>query len=151
MWVSEFVFWKWLHKMEEFSLRPWDRCPHKMEEQFQGLARFQTACCKIPVKKMNNSFSASVWPRHTRLPTPNGITWSSLTNFPSELMNLSGLKRLGFSKWSASLRTWNKLGKIVVPLGIVKPPSWTSSSAWWGYDIKPKLADRRLSSRTALT
>jgi len=62
------------------------------------------SCIRLE-KIRNNIFLARISPRHTRLPAPNGINHSSLTNLPSASRNRSGLKFSGSVQCSRSCRT----------------------------------------------
>nr|CAD7454762.1 unnamed protein product [Timema tahoe] len=78
-------------------------------------------------KKMKRLVRANDSPMHKRLPMPNGIIQSSLTNFPSVSRNLCGLNTSGSPQCSLSCMRVHKLGISIHPTEILT--SISSSSA----------------------
>jgi hypothetical protein len=87
--------------------------------------------------KWNNSFVLYI-PEYLCL-NSYVISIISPTYLPSELINLDGLKRFGFSKYVGSFMKNERLAKNVDPFGKMYSPTAVCVVVLWGIDIGATL------------
>ncbi len=106
-------------------------------------------CCKIVTAKRKNSLSARDFPRHSRCPQPNGMTWSWCVNSPDLFINRSGLNESGSGKHWRSCMIPYKSALTIEPLGTEYGPTLMSSRAKCGIDLNATQANLKVSRRAA--